>query len=116
MALYNPQRDTVRITAGKAIEANDDDATPPQVRDVDIANVGAWRSGLLVYNAASLATVADDLRRTAGIEISVSAAAADRSFSGALVIDKDRARTVADLAALSGTTAERRGDGWVLTR
>jgi transmembrane sensor len=116
VVLYNPQRDKVRITAGKAIEANDDDATPPQVRDVDIANVGAWRSGLLVYNSASLATVADDLRRTAGIEVSVSAAAADRSFSGALVIDKDRARTVADLAALSGTTAERRGDGWVLTR
>ena len=116
IVLYNPQGDKVRVTAGQAIEANDGDATPPKVRDVDIANVGAWRSGLLVYNAASLATVADDLRRTAGIEVTISAGAADRSFSGALVIDKDRARTVADLAALSGTTAERRGDGWVLTR
>ena len=42
--------------------------------------------------------------------------AAGRSFRGALIIDKDRARTVADLAALSGTRARWQGDGWVLTR
>ena len=116
VVLYNPERDKVRVAAGQAIEARDGDIEPPQVRDIDIAQVGAWRSGLLVYNSASLATVADDLKRTAGIELTIAPEAADRSFSGALVIDTDRARTVADLAALSGTTAERRGDGWVLTR
>ena len=43
-------------------------------------------------------------------------AAADLSFRGALIIDKNRGRTIADLAALSGTKAQRQGDGWILTR
>ena len=38
------------------------------------------------------------------------------SFRGALIIDKNRNRTIADLAALSGTKAKRQGDGWILTR
>lgn len=116
VVLYNPQRDKVRVTAGQAIEAGDADAKPPRVHPIDIANVGGWRTGLLVYNDAPLSIVAEDLRRTAGIEVAVAPDAAGQSFRGALVIDKDRARTVADLAALSGTIAERRGDGWVLTR
>ena len=71
---------------------------------------------MLVYNDAPLTTVAEDLKRTAGIEVAVAPGAEGQSFRGALIIDKDRARTVADLAALSGTIAEQRGDGWVLTR
>lgn len=116
VVLYNPARDKVRVEAGQAIEAGDGDTKPPQVRPIDVANVGGWRTGLLVYNDAPLGVVAEDLKRTAGIDVAVAPAAAGQSFRGALIIDKDRARTVADLAALSGTTAERRGDGWVLTR
>ena len=116
VVLYNPGRDKVRVEAGQAIEAGDNDGKPPQVQPIDVANVGGWRTGLLVYNDAPLAVVAEDLKRTAGIDVAIAPAAAGRSFRGALIIDKDRARTVADLAALSGTTAERRGDGWVLTR
>lgn len=37
-------------------------------------------------------------------------------FRGTLVVDKASDRTVADLAALSGAKAERRGDGWVVSR
>jgi transmembrane sensor len=102
--------------AGKGLDARDGDGGPPVVKDVDIANVGGWRSGLLVYNGAPLSVVAEDLRRTAAIQISIAPDAAMVSFRGALIIDKDRGRTVADLAALSGTRAERRGEGWILTR
>jgi transmembrane sensor len=116
VVLYNPQRDKVRVTAGQAIEAGDADSKPPQVHSVDVTNVGGWRTGLLVYNDAPLAVVAEDLKRTAGIEVAIAPGAEGQFFRGALIIDKDRARTVADLAALSGTVAERRGDGWVLTR
>jgi len=116
VVLYNPARDKVRVEAGQAIDAGDDDRKPPEVRDVDVANIGGWRSGLLVYSGTSLAVVAEDLKRTAGMDVSIAPEAADRSFRGALIIDKDRGRTIADLAALSGTRAEKRGDGWVLTR
>ena len=50
------------------------------------------------------------------MDVSIAPEAADQSFRGALIIDTDRGRTIADLAALSGTRAEKRGDGWVLTR
>lgn len=116
IVVYNPGKDDVRMTAGKAIDVRDDDKAPPAVRDVDAGSVGGWRTGLLVYNGAPLSVVAEDLQRTAGLKISVAPEAADVSFRGALVVDKNRARTVADLAALSGTTAQRQGDGWVLKR
>ena len=116
IVLYNPDRDKVRLVAGKAIEARDGDRKPPIVQDIDVASVGGWRSGLLVYNGAPLVVVADDLKRTAGMDVRVAPGAADVSFRGALIIDKDRGRTIADLAALSGTKVQRQGDGWILTR
>ncbi|MGQ2933201.1 MAG: FecR family protein [Sphingopyxis sp.] len=116
IVLYNPDRDKVRLVAGKGIEARDGDRQPPVVQDVDVASIGGWRSGLLVYNGTPLAVVAEDLRRTAGMQVSIAPEARDLSFRGALIIDKNRNRTIADLAALSGTKAERQGDGWILTR
>lgn len=116
VVLYNPDRDNVRLVAGKGIEARDGDPAAPVVQDVDVASVGGWRTGLLVYNGTPLAIVAEDLKRTAGMNISIAPTATDLSFRGALIIDKNRSRTIADLAALSGTKAERHGDGWILTR
>ncbi|USI78823.1 FecR domain-containing protein [Sphingopyxis sp. USTB-05] len=116
IVLYNPDRDKVRLVAGKGIEARDGDRQPPVVQDVDVASIGGWRSGLLVYNGTPLAVVAEDLKRTAGMRVSIAPEAADLSFRGALIIDKNRSRTIADLAALSGTRAERQGEGWILTR
>ena len=116
IVLYNPDGDKVRLVAGKGIEARDGDRKAPVVHDVDVASIGGWRSGLLVYNGMPLAVVAEDLKRTAGMNVSIAPDAGDLSFRGALIIDKNRARTIADLAALSGTKAERQGDGWILTR
>ena len=116
IVLYNPDRDKVRLVAGKGIEARDGDRQPPVVQDVDVASIGGWRSGLLVYNGTPLAVVAEDLKRTAGMQVRIAPEASDLSFRGALIIDKNRNRTIADLAALSGTKAERQGDGWILTR
>ena len=116
IVLYNPDRDKVRLVAGKGIEARDGDRKPPVVEDVDVASVGGWRTGLLVYNGTPLAVVAEDLKRTAGMQVSIAPDAADLSFRGALIVDKNRGRTIADLAALSGTKAQRQGDGWILTR
>lgn len=116
IVLFNPDRDNVRVVAGQGIEARDGDSKAPVAQPVEIASVGGWRSGLLVYNGTPLAVVAEDLKRTAGMDVTIAPEAAELSFRGALIVDEDRGRTVADLAALSGTKAARRGDGWVLTR
>lgn len=116
LVVFNPGRDDVRVSAGHAIDARDDAGAPPTVRAIDGASVGGWRSGLLVYNGAPLSIVAEDLRRTAGISVTIAPAVSTLPFRGALIIDKDAGRTIADLAALSGTRAERRGDEWVIDR
>ena len=116
IVVYNPQQDNVRMVAGQGIEARDGDATAPKIRPVDTASIGGWRSGLLVYADTPLSVVAEDLQRTAGMSVTVAPEAAQLPFRGALVISDDRNRTISDLAALSGTRAEKRGDGWVLTR
>lgn len=116
VVLYKARRDALRIVAGQAVDARDGDTATPRLRDVDVANVGGWRTGLLVYSNAPLSIVAEDLKRTAGMTVRIAPNAADATFLGALVIDRDRRRTIADLAALSGTRAEPSGDGWVLTR
>lgn len=116
LVLYNPDGANVRVAAGQGIDTRDGDTKPPVAKPVDIASIGGWRTGLLVYNGTPLAVVAEDLKRTAGMTVTVTPEAAELSFRGALIVDEDRNRTVADLAALSGTKAARRGDGWVLTR
>lgn len=116
IVVYNPDRDNVRMVAGEGIEARDGDKQAPAVRKLDSATIGGWRDGQLVYADTPLSVVAGDLGRTAGITVRVAPEAADLPFRGALVIGADKARAVADLAVLSGTRAERRGDGWVLTR
>src|SRR3546814_8307659 len=83
IVLYNPERDNVRLVAGKGIEARDGDRDPPVVRDVDVAHVGGWRRGLLVYNGTTLAVVAEDLKRTEGMQVSIGPDATGRSFRGA---------------------------------
>ena len=113
---YNPRRENVRVVAGQGLEARDGDRAAPAPHAIDVANVGGWRTGLLVYNDTPLTDVAEDLRRTAGIDLRIAPNAADTRFRGALILAKHPTRTIADLAALSGTRAKRQGDGWVLSR
>ena len=115
LILYNPDRENVRLVAGKAIEARDG-AGRPQLLDIDVLNVGGWRTGQLVYTSSSLAEVVQDLNRTTGMNISVSPAIGALPFRGALLVGADRNRTIEDLTALSGIRAEKTSDGWLLKR
>lgn len=116
LVVFNPDSDNVRMRAGQGVSAADDRKSKPRAKPVDVAAVGGWRSGLLVYNGAPLSEVVADLHRTTGMEISVSVDAADLPFRGALTIEPDGQRTVEDLAALSGTRVLRQGRGWMLSR
>jgi transmembrane sensor len=116
LVVFNPGKDNVRMRAGQGVDAADDRKGRATRKKVDVAAVGGWRSGLLVYQEAPLSDVVADLHRTTGMEISVSVDAADLVFRGALSIDPDSKRTVEDLAALSGTRVLKQGRGWMLSR
>jgi transmembrane sensor len=115
MIVYNPGRQNVRVAAGQAIIAKRG-AARPLLHDIDVANVGGWRTGQLVYGGASLTEVAQDLKRTAGMSVAVAPDVANLSFRGVLIVGKDQNRTIADLTALAGIRAEKQAEGWLLTR
>lgn len=115
IVVYNPDRENVRIDAGKAIDSRDGGGRP-QVQDIDVQSVGGWRTGQLVYNGTSLAEVASDLSRTTGMTITVSANVRALPFRGALLVGDNQQRTIDDLTALAGIRAEKTADGWLLTR
>ena len=115
LVAYNPKRENVRIKAGYSIEASDEGGTP-KVQTIDPASIGGWRKGQLVYNGTSIAHVAEDLSRTAGLKVAVSPDVAALPFRGALLVSDDRQRVIDDLTALAGIRAEKQKEGWLLTR
>lgn len=111
---FNPARQNIRVDAGNMLVAPARGA--PLMQRIDAASIGGWRNGQLVYSGAPLSDVIQDLNRTAGIVVTVDPAVAPRSFRGALIVGDDTARTVHDLAALSGVHARKTAEGWMLTR
>lgn len=114
IVLYNPSGEKVRLDAGRTLEARD--GGKPVVSDVDTNGIGGWRTGQLVYNGTSVAQVAEDLKRTAGIQVEVSPDVAGLPFRGALLVGKNRQQAIDDLTALAGIRAQKQEKGWLLTR
>ncbi len=109
--VFNPGRQNIRVAAGKAI-----DTSNGVMHDIDVASVGGWRTGQLVYDGASLTEVAQDLNRTAGMRVTIAPDVARISFRGVLNVGKDPDRTIADLTALAGVRVEKQPQGWLLTQ
>jgi transmembrane sensor len=83
--LYDPNGAAVRLGTGRLLRRAEGSPIV-EVSQTDPANVGAWRSGHLVYRDAPLWRVADDLSRTTGSRIMVEPRIANRPFTGAIVI------------------------------
>lgn len=109
MVLYDPRRAAVRLEGGQAMRIEGGTAT---VRAIDPAAAGSWRAGRLIYRDAPLPVVAGDVSRALGMPISVDPALGDRTFSGVIVVDHDRGRTLRRLAAVMGVSVRSQGPGW----
>lgn len=107
----------VRLTAGGRVRQVGDAAAEVEV--VDPAEVAAWRSGVLVYRAATLEQVSEDLSRYFDKPVKVSASARGLRFTGALrIADEktmlDQLRDFAPVAIQAGPAEVRltsRGEG-----
>lgn len=76
--------------------------------------VGGWRNGRLVYQEASWTEVVTDLTRALGVPVSLSPDMAVRRFTGVIVLDHDKSRTVRRLADVAGVSVVPEGQGWRL--
>lgn len=108
----DPEGAKLRLASGQRLDT-EDGATLLQATRADVASVGAFERGQLIYVDEPLEKVADDLRRSTGIDISASAAIGSRRFSGTLSVAEVK-RDPRSLEALLGVSLERAGNGWKL--
>jgi transmembrane sensor len=106
----DPDGAKLQLASGQRLDT-EDGATLLQAMPADTSAVGAFERGQLVYVDEPLGKVAEDLRRSTGIDISATAAISARRFSGTLSV-ADVKRDPRSLEALLGVSMERTGDGW----
>lgn len=102
----------VQLPAGKGL-AFDRRAGTATVAAVDAGDVGAWKDGRLSYDNATLALVAGDLHRYAGVTVDVPPALRNRRFSGTLIVDNGDA-ALRDLVQLMGLRLGGHTGAWRL--
>jgi transmembrane sensor len=79
----------------------------------DVAEIGAWQRGQLIFSNATLAQVAEELSRNLGQRITVASALRERTFNGTLEVNALRQQP-ALLGELLGVQVRRDGDLWTL--
>lgn len=109
--LYNRGRTAVPLAAGQTLIVTGGRAI---VGRRDPQTMAGWRRGQLSYTSTPLETVAADLARSLGAEISVDPSVATMRFTGSIRIDQDAGSTVTGLAATLGLQARRIGDRWLI--
>jgi transmembrane sensor len=106
--------DHILLKPGMAISTVSGDEA--EMHHVDPATVGGWRTGHVDFDDVRLTDVAEQLRLSNGVALSVSPDLADRRFSGVLRSDRGASEMVRSLAELSGTRAVAAGSGWSLEK
>jgi len=102
----------LQLAAGQRLDTTDG-ATVLQALPADIASVGSFERGQLVYVDEPLDRVVADLRRSTGIDFSTSPAMSARRFSGTLSVTEVK-RDPRSLEPLLGVPMRQTGDGWKL--
>lgn len=112
--LYNPDREAVRLPAGRTLRAVDGE-TRLVLGRIDPNEIAVWREGRLVYDGAPLSEVAADLSRNLGFPVVASPAVAARPFRGVISFGKDREAVMTRIAMLLDVRVRRDAKEWVLT-
>lgn len=113
--VFNPDRENVRLSAGRTLRAVDKD-TKLVIGEIEPGVIGAWRTGRLVYDGTPLALVAEDLTRNLGYDIEVAPAVANRPFRGIISFGADRDAVMSRLGPLLGVKVSRVDGRWRLDR
>lgn len=112
LVAYNPKAENVRLSPGQTLVDADGVV---RVARAELADIGGWRSGRLVYDGAPLSAVAADLARATGTRVSVDPAIAARPFTGVIALPADRAGFVAGLGPLLDVEVRTGTQGATLT-
>ena len=110
--LADPDGARLQLDPGERLDTTDG-ATTLQAISGDIASVGSFERGQLVYVDEPLEHVVSDLRRSTGLDFSVNEAMRARRFTGTLSVAEVR-RDPRSLGPLLGVSLQPSGKGWKL--
>jgi transmembrane sensor len=104
---------TVRLDAGRRLNARDDSPTVelgPVAKDA----VGGWSRGQLTFDGVPLSVAVADLSRSLGVTVSVAPAIANRPVRGVIRLDGGTDAVMPRFAALMELRTSREKRGWRL--
>ncbi|MGY2732839.1 FecR family protein [Sphingomonas sp. UYP23] len=112
--LLQPNREAVALRAGAAATVQEDVGSIT-VSKIDVAKVGAWRSGAIAFAGEPFGRVASAVLRIDGVTLSIDASLSQRPFSGMVRLTGTAARDVPHLAALVGADWHHDGERWFIS-
>lgn len=112
LVAYNPKAENVRLSPGQTLVDADGLV---RVARAEVADIGGWQVGRLVYDGAPLSAVAADLARATGTRVAVAPAIAAQPFTGVIALPKRRAGFVAELGPLLDVEVQPGEQGFTLS-
>lgn len=110
----NPDYDAVTISSGKKLRVSKSNPVPI-ITVTDPETVAAWRRGQLTYQDTPLSSIAVDLSRAIGEEVTVASELGKHRFTGVIQVEKDHKLLFRRLEGLLSVRAKHTGTGWRLT-
>lgn len=111
--MFRPDREAVTVQEGMSLASSDRDDRLV-LRRIAPETVGGWRNNRLTFRETPMRAVAAAVSRTSGTRLSVADELAETPFTGTIRLGADKAKDVAHLAALTGTSARLDAGRWVL--
>lgn len=103
----------LRLNAGDTLSSSGDRLVEGAK---DVADIGSWTRGKLVYRGAPLVEVAGDLARARGVTIELDPRLSQVGFTGVIQLDGDNAALRKRVELLIGTKVTETADGWSIAR
>ena len=112
--LFNPDREAIPLKAGQTLyDAGLGDKLVIGSKEPSI--IGTWRDGRLIYQNAELSTLANDLSRNLGVQVSVDPAIAARQFTGVIQVERNHETLFARLSSVLGLDVRKTSKGWTIS-
>ncbi len=112
--VFNPDREAIPLKAGQTLyDAGMGDTLVIGSKEPSI--IGTWREGRLIFQNASLSTVADDLSRNLGVKVLVDPEIATRQFTGVIQVERNPNTLFARLSSVLGLDVRQTSKGWKIS-
>ena len=109
----SPPGQTLALRAGQGVSLDEARHIARRIQ-VDPAQVGGWRGGMLDFDRETVSAIAGRLQSAYGVRIAVEGPLGERSVTGLIRMTGDAGQDVPRLAKLIGAEWRQSGGEWIL--